>query len=504
MYDQGIGSWPRRRARKTPDRVAVVHDGAALTFRELDNRVTRLAGVLRDDLGVSRGDRVGYLGPNHPAFLETLFAVSALGAVFVPLNTRLTASEYGYMLADCGVTLLVAGQEHGHVGRTVTGDLGIDLLPLGDGYEAALAGAAGRPVGTRVGLDDPCIVMYTSGTTGSPKGATLSHGNVAWNCYNVLVDMDLAADEVTLVTAPMFHVAALNMTCLPTLLKGGRVILEPRFDPERVLDLIERDRVTYLFGVPTMYAAVASSPRWADADLSSLRILLCGGAPVPDDLTQAYLDRGLSFIQGYGMTEATAGVLCLDKEMSQRKAGSAGVPHFFTDVRVVGPDLTEVGPGERGEVVIAGPNVSAGYWGRPDATAESFTDGWLRSGDVALIDDEGYAFIVDRVKDMFISGGENVYPAEVENVLYDHPGVAECAVLGVPDEQWGEVGTALVVLQPGARPDSGELLAFAAARLGGYKVPKTVRFVDSLPRNASGKILKSKLRAAYPPGPRLP
>jgi fatty-acyl-CoA synthase len=266
-----------------------------------------------------------------------------------------------------------------------------------------------------------------------------------------------------------------------------------------VLDLIEHDRVTYLFGVPTMYAAIASSPRWADADLSSLRILLCGGAPVPGDLTRTYLDRGLSFIQGYGMTEATAGVLCLDQEMSQRKAGSAGVPHFFTDVRVVGPDLTEVGPGERGEVVIAGPNVSLGYWGRPDATSEAFVDGWLRSGDVAVIDDDGYAFIVDRVKDMFISGGENVYPAEVENILYDHPGVAECAVLGVPDEKWGEVGKALVVLKPGTPHDAEELLAFAAERLGKYKVPKTVEFVDSLPRNASGKILKSTLRTARHP-----
>ncbi|MFE7835855.1 long-chain fatty acid--CoA ligase [Streptomyces sp. NPDC057474] len=499
MYDQGIGSWPRRRARKTPERVAVVHGGSELTYGRLYERVTRLAHVLREDLGVSRGDRVGYLGPNHPAFLETLFAVSALGAVFVPLNTRLSAREFTYMLEDSGATVLVSGPEHEVTAKAVTDQLRMRLLLLGDGYEDALAAASDQPVDERVGPEEACIIMYTSGTTGAPKGATLSHGNVIWNCYNVLVDVDIAADEVTLVTAPMFHVAALNMTCLPTLLKGGRVVLEPAFLPERVIDRIEQRGVTFLFGVPTMYAAIASSPRWADADLSSVRILLCGGAPVPTTLTRTYLDRGFSFIQGYGMTEATAGVLCLDKEMSRSKAGSAGVPHFFTDVRVVGPGSTEVGPGDRGEVLITGPNVSAGYWGRPDATAESFADGWFRSGDVAVMDEDGYAFIVDRVKDMFISGGENVYPAEIENILYGHPEVAECAVVGIPDDKWGEVGKAIVVPRPGTDPDTDELLAFVAARLGKYKVPKTVEFVETLPRNATGKILKSELRAARGP-----
>ena len=439
MHDCGLGSWPLRRARRTPDRTAIEHAGGALTYRQLSERVTRLAHVFADELGVRRGDRVAYLGGNHPSCLEALFAASSLGAVFVPLNTRLTAEEHSFMLADCGVSLLVAHPEHEQSIRA-SGGAGVAVLTIGAELEAAVARASDETVADPVGLDEPCLLMYTSGTTGRPRAATLSHGNLVWNCYNVLVDLDLAADEVTLVTAPLFHVAALNMTCLPTLLKGGRVLLESRFDPERVLDLIEHERVTYVFGVPAMYAAIAASPRWSSADLTSLRILLCGGAPVPDALTRTYLDRGLSFIQGYGLTEAAAGVLCLDQAMSHHKAGSAGVPHFFTDVRVVGPGLEDVGPGERGEVLV-----------------------------------------------------------RVENAILTHPAVAECAVVGVPDRVWGEVGKALVVLDPGSACDPQEILEHVAARLGRYKVPKTVEIIRSLPRNAAGKVLKAEMRSAARP-----
>jgi fatty-acyl-CoA synthase len=319
----------------------------------------------------------------------------------------------------------------------------------------------------------------------------------------VLVDLDLATDEVTLVTAPMFHTAALNMTCLPTLLKGGRVVIEPGFEPERVLDLVERRRVTALFGVPAMYAALAESPRWRTADLSSLRTVLCGAAPVPESLIKSYLERGLSFVQGYGMTETAPGVLCLDPAASAGagKLRSAGVPHFFTDVRIVEPDGTDVAPGGRGEVLVRGPNVMPGYWRQPEATAAAFSDGgWFHSGDVAHLDEDGYAYIVDRIKDVIISGGENIYPAEVENALYGHPDVIECAVIGIPDPKWGEVGKAIVALREGAELNSAELRAFLAGRLAGYKVPKVVEFVVALPRNATGKILKSQLRRLYGAG----
>ncbi|MDT4987342.1 MAG: fatty-acyl-CoA synthase [Micromonosporaceae bacterium] len=489
MRDEGIGSWPRRRARKTPARVAVVHADRELTYRQLDERVTRLAYGLRAR-GVKRGDRVAYLGPNHPAFVESLFATATLGAVFVPINSRLTAAEIRYLLADSGAGLLIVAPENE---ATVAG-IAAHVLRVGEGH----AEGPVEPLDEPVALADPCLIMYTSGTTGRPKGATLSHGNLTWNALNVLVDVDLAGDEVTLVTAPLFHTAALNMTCLPTLLKGGQVVIEPDFDPERVIDLVERRRVTMLFGVPTMYAAIAASPRWATADLSSVRTLMCGGAPVPGPLIETYLRRGLSFVQGYGMTEAAPGTLLVDRWMARRKVGSAGVPHFFTDVRVARPDLTDVDAGEPGEILIQGPNVMRGYWGLPDATAATFADGgWLRSGDVAVVDGDGYVFVVDRVKDLIISGGENIYPAEVENALYAHPDVAECAVIGVPDEKWGEVGKAVVALKPGGRAPAEELLTFLGARLARYKLPRSVEFVAALPHTASGKVLKSELRRRY-------
>ncbi|MCF0086225.1 MULTISPECIES: acyl-CoA synthetase [Streptomyces] len=511
MLNQGIGSWPARRARKTPRRTAIVHEDTHLTYRDLHERVLRLAHALRA-LGVARGDRVAYLGPNHPSFLETLFATGVLGAVFVPLNTRLAAPELAYNLSDSGSTVLVhaaghagtaaaAGAEAPALHRITLGPAAEDAL----GYEELLAGAPADPLDEPVGPDEPCMIMYTSGTTGRPKGAVLSHANITWNSVNVLVDTDLAGDEVTLVVAPLFHTAGLNMTCLPTLLKGGRVVLHGAFDAGHVLEAVAAHRVTYMFGVPTMYDAMAAHPRWRDADLSSLRSVSCGGAPVPARTIETYLARGLAFSQGYGMTEASPGVLFLDREEATAKAGSAGVPHFFTDTRVTAPDGGPAAPGEKGEILVRGPNVMSGYWGRPADTAAAFTeDGWLRTGDVARTDEDGYAYIVDRVKDMFVSGGENVYPAEVEDALLGHPAVRECAVIGVPDAVWGEVGHAVVVLEPGADAgaDGAEILGRLHGRLAKYKIPRTVAFVDALPRTASGKIVKSAVRRAHAPGSR--
>jgi fatty-acyl-CoA synthase len=314
----------------------------------------------------------------------------------------------------------------------------------------------------------------------------------------VLVDVDLTSEETTLVSAPLFHTAALNMTCLPTLLKGGTAVLESSFDPDRALELIARHRISCLFGVPAMYDAIAAAPGWAEADLSSLRNLLCGGAPVPARTIRRYLDRGLAFVQGYGMTEAAPGVLLLDRADALTHAGTAGVPHFFTDVQLLDPTGTPAERGVPGEVVVAGPNVSPGYWGLPEETAAAFREGrWFRSGDLATVDADGYVRLVDRLKDMIISGGENIYPAEVEDALLEHPAVAECAVFGVPDEKWGEVGRAVVVLRPGAAASAGELLGHLDGRLARYKIPASLLFTDELPRSGAGKLLKGPLRAAY-------
>jgi fatty-acyl-CoA synthase len=489
MRNQGLGSWPVRRARKTPNDIALIHDGTPLTYAGLRDRVADLASALRE-LGIGLGDRVAYLGFNHPSFLQTLFATGMVGGVFVPLNARLSVPELAYQLTDSGASVLVHAPAHASVVedlpvRTVIGLHELERLPVAE------------PMDVPVELDDPCMIMYTSGTTGRPKGAMLTHGNITWNAVNVLVDHDLIADEVALVSAPLFHTAGLNMLTLPVLLKGGTCVLTAGFDPDVTLDLIERHRITFMFGVPAMFQSVARAARWAEADLSSLRLLTCGGAPVPPSLIATYQERGLTFLQGYGMTEAAPGTLFLDAAHAVTKAGSAGVPHFFSDVKVVGPGLTEVPPGRPGEIVVKGPHVMPGYWGLPEETARSFTDGWFHTGDAARLDTDGYAYIVDRIKDVIISGGENIYPAEVENALLADPDVLECAVIGVPHERWGETGRAIVVPREGSGLTAERLLGSLAGRIAKYKLPTSVVFATEIPRNATGKILKARLRDLY-------
>ena len=503
--NEGLGSWPARRARMTPQRVAIRYARTAVTYAELSARVDRLAGALRR-LGVQPGDRVAYLGPNHPAVLETLFATGLLGGVYVPLNTRLAPAELAYMLDDAEVSVLVWAPELSaaviELGDRPSVRHRIALDNSDDSADLAYEDLLTEPVfpesfDSPVGLDDVCMIMYTSGTTGRPKGAMLTHGGLTWNCVNVLINLDLRLDEVALISAPMFHTAALNHTALPVFLKGGTNVLVAKFDPEDSFDLIVEHGVTLMFGVPTMFRQIASSPRWADANLSSLRILHCGGSPVPEALIHAYQQRGLTFVQGYGMTEASPGALMLRPVDSIRKAGSAGTPHFFTNVRVVRPDLADTGSGEVGEIVIRGPNVMEGYWHRPEDTATAMEGGWLHTGDAAVADDDGYVFIVDRIKDMIISGGENIYPAEIEHLLLEHPKIADCAVVGVPDERWGEVGRAVVVPRDGVALDEPEVLAFLAGKLARYKLPKSVVLARSLDRNATGKLQRAAVKHTY-------
>jgi fatty-acyl-CoA synthase len=491
MRNAGLGSWPARRALISPDRVALVFGDRSITYAELHDRVARLADRLRV-VGIGPGDRVGYLGPNHPAFVETMFATYAVGGIFVPLNFRLTASEIDYQLADSGAKLLVHGPE---CAATVEATATAVIRVSHAAYEQMVSD--GEPVANdvAVSLDDPACILYTSGTTGRPKGAVLTHGNVIWNTYNVLVCVDVAGDTVTLTSAPLFHVAALNQCLLPTFVKGGCSVLMPSWDVGKCFDLIERHRVTWMFGVTTMFAGLAQSPRFASADLSSVRNMMVGGAAVPSALTRTYLERGLTFCQGYGMTETAPGATFLEAPESAAHVGSAGVPVMFADVRCVQPDLTPVAVGEPGEVQVRGPNVSPGYWRDPRATAQAFTpDGWLRTGDIAVLDADGHYFIVDRLKDMFVSGGENVYPAEVEAAIFEHPAVLEAAVIGVPDEKWGEVGRAFVVIAADATLTLPDLSDFLTARLARYKIPKYLDVVESLPRTGSNKVQKAPLR----------
>ncbi len=365
-----------------------------------------------------------------------------------------------------------------------------------DGLDGLMADGGqidGAEIDEPIGLDDLFMIQYTSGTSGRPKGVMLTHGNIVWNVYNLLVDIDLTSEEIALVTAPLFHTAALNQVLFPTILKGGTALIEARFDPARAIDLIETERVTLLFGVTSMYLALAASERFEAADLSSLRLALSGGAPIPESLLHTWLERGLMIVQGYGLTEASPGATMLRVADGVRKLGSAGTSCFFTDVRVALGDR-DVATGEPGEVLVSGPNVTPGYWRDDGATSAAFTGEWLHTGDIAVVDDEGYLRIVDRLKDMYISGGENVYPAEVEQALHTHPAVAECAVIGVPDERWGEVGRAFVVVRAAQPSTPTALLAHLESRLARYKLPKSVVFVHELPHNASGKLLKSRLR----------
>ena len=516
MENFGVGSWLQRRRPKSGNKIALISGERELSYEEFADRSVRLANSLRDR-GVAKGDRVAYLGENHPAFLETLFAAGLLGAIFVPLNTRLAPPEIQFQLNDCGARVLVHSlsldilASRGSHGTPVAGRIAVDDVSgaatgrsdtIGhqatgsvEDYEAVVAAGSSQFQDVSVTLDDGAMILYTSGTTGRPKGALLTHGNVTWNCMNVIVDFDFASTDVALMISPMFHVASLDMGVLPTLLKGGTVVLESKFDPKRTLQLIQKHRATTISGVPTTFQMLCEDPEWSGTDLSSLSKLTCGGSAVPMRVLEAYELRGLRFSNGYGMTETAPGATTLPADRSREKAGSSGLPHFFTDIRITGVDGNDVPPEAVGEIHIKGPNVIHQYWNRTDATAQAYTpDGWFRSGDLGYRDDDGFVFISDRLKDMIISGGENIYPAEVEQAISELPAVASVAVIGVPDEKWGEVPRAVVLLREDGQLSEHELRNHLNGKLARYKIPKSVVFVDEMPRTASGKIRKAELR----------
>ncbi|MCX6503055.1 MAG: long-chain fatty acid--CoA ligase [Microbacterium sp.] len=507
MHNQGIGTWMTRRSMRSFDDLAVSYGDTSMGYRDLAERIRRLADALAGR-GVVAGDRIAYLGNNHPSYLETLFATATLGAIFVPLNTRLAAPEIEFALEDSGATTLVLHAALRDLARAGSWSTGVtrriivdaDAYPAVEAYEEVLASGADTQRDVPVQPDDPALILYTSGTTGHPKGAVLSHANITWNCFNAIVDYGIHAEERVLLISPLFHVAALSMGALPVLLQGGQVILHDRFEPGAVLHTVESERVTMLAGVPTTFQMLQEHPDWDTTDISSLEHLTCGGSTMPERMLEAYEARGLSFSCGYGMTETAPGATAMPPRMSRAKMGSSGIKHFFTDVKVVDENGQEVPAGTVGEIWVSGPNVIREYWNRPDATASAFVDGWFRSGDLGSLDEDGYIRISDRLKDMIISGGENIYCAEVESVIMEIPQISSVGLIGIPDDRWGEVPLAVVALKPGQQLHAEDIVAHLTGRLAKYKIPKTVVFTDELPRTASGKIRKADLRAHYAAG----
>lgn len=494
---QGASAWLAARARLTPGREAIVDGTTRLSYDQLWSRVTRAAGLLRE-IGVGRDDRVAVLALNRVEFIELFYATAEIGAMFVPLNWRLAAPELDYQLQDAGPVALFVGPEHeGLAGQLRQGLPLRARIGLGDEYTHRRDVAAPRvsSEAERAAFGDPHLVLYTSGTTGHPKGAVLTHANVFWNAVNVTIGFGLSDRDTTVTVLPMFHSGGVGLFTVPTLTIGGRVVVLPKFDAAALLAAVEREGAHLVFGVPAIWLELARDPSFTAARYPTLRALPSGGAPLPVALIDTLAERGFAVVQGYGLTETAPGGTLISREDWRRKAGTVGKPFPFVELRVAGDDQRPRGPGEIGEVHFRGPNVFAGYWRQPDATAEAFTaDGWFRSGDLGHLDEEGFLTLVDRKKDMIITGGENVYSAEVEDVLFAHAAVAEAAIIGLPDERWGEAVCAVVVLKAGQHATSEELVAHCRARLAKYKAPKHVVFVDALPRNAAGKVLKTRLR----------
>ena len=511
-----IGDYLARRELYSPDRLAIIDSGKdqewRLTFRQVNARANRLANWLRDAAGVGKDDRVAILAHDGVEHLDTFFACGKLGAIHTALNWRLHPQELAGIVALTTPKLLIFSAELAEkvaalqtllagrpeaIGRYIH----IDGQSVGGSthFETELQGAPATPVMTDdLEAEDVAALIFTGGTTGLPKAAQVSHRMIAWNTLNTVIH-DVTHDDVYLNVFPMFHTGGLFVYTLPQIIFGGTTILLRQFDPQRVLELIERERVTIFGAVPTMYQLIAQAPNWAAADLSSLRFCTSGGAPLPVPLVEQYTrEKGIRFKQGFGMTEFGPGIFALAPEDAIRKAGSIGRPNFYVDARIIDDDNNFLGPDQEGELVLKGPSYCSGYFGDPAASAAVVdARGYFHTGDIARYDAEGYFTIVDRKKDMYISGGENVYPAEIEKALYEHPAILMCAVIGLPDAKWGEVGRACVVLKPEMTATEAELLDFMAARLARYKVPRSVVIRSSLPISAAGKILKRELREEY-------
>ncbi|RJX34946.1 MAG: o-succinylbenzoate--CoA ligase [Desulfarculus sp.] len=503
---QGIGYWLTRREMTHPDKEAVVDGRRRLSYRQLNHRVNRLARVLQAK-GLDQGARLAMLLYNGLECVEVIMACAKLGLILVPLNWRLTAPELTFQLQDSGTTSLVFDPELAELAQGLLESVPFaNLLVLGregrlgaEPYEALLARESDREPELAQPVEDeaPFIIMYTAGTTGKPKGAVLSQANCLWNALSLQVDLEFTSADRNLVALPMFHIGGIGLFTLPMLYVGGTVVIQRVFDPAETIRLLKEEGITLSLVVPAIHLFLIQSPAFDASAFAKLRVWMSGGAPLPVSLVEQYHAQGIVLQQGFGMSEAAPSVSTLAPEWAWAKRGSVGRPMFHTQVRVADPEGRELPTGQVGELLLQGPNLMQGYWNRPQANAEAFAGGWFHTGDLARLDEEGFLYIVDRKKDMFISGGENVYPAEVENAIFEMPPVAEAAVVGVPDEKWGEVGCAVVALKPGQALEAAAVRAHLQGRLAKYKIPKKVVFVPALPRNAAGKVLKNALREQY-------
>jgi long-chain acyl-CoA synthetase len=483
-----------RTAAEHPDEIAVKLDDAAFNYGLLDNASQRVAAMLKSK-GVEPGDRVGIMLPNVPYFPAIYYGVLRAGAVVVPMNVLLKGREVAYYLSDSQVKVLFAWHgfmEAAEAGAREAG--GVEIVPVKPGEIEGLifAHEPDEEVAERDG-DDTAVILYTSGTTGKPKGAELTHDNLRNNVSIAVGLFDLGVGDVIFGGLPLFHSFGQTCTMNAAICCGATVTLLPRFEPGKALEILERDGCTVFEGVPTMYGALLNHPDCGDYDVSKLRCCASGGASLPVEVLRGFEKQfGCKVLEGYGLSE-TSPVASFNHPDRDRKPGSIGTPIKGVEMKVVDDDGNEVPPGEIGEIVIKGHNVMKGYWGQPEATAESIKDGWFATGDMAKVDEDGYFFIVDRKKELIIRGGYNVYPREVEEVLYEHPAVREAAVVGVPHDELGEEVGAAVALKDGAQLDAEELQSFVKEQVAAYKYPRRIWFVDDLPKGPTGKILKREI-----------
>jgi fatty-acyl-CoA synthase len=507
-----IGDYLGRREIYSPDKLAIIDAGkdpeVRLTFRQWNRRVNKLANWLRDEIGVGKGDRVAILARDGIEHLDCFFACGKLGAIHTAFNWRLHWRELLHLIEETTPKVLIYSDvfkgsviEIQKATNNADAQIRKYLHIEGEGivggiqYDKVFQSMLDTPV-TCENLveEDTACLLFTGGTTGLPKGAQISHKQICWNILNTVIH-DVTHDDIYLCVFPLFHTGGLFVYLSSQIAFGNTSILTRQFEPEQVLDLIEREKVTIFAAVPTMYQLLTQAKNWEKADLSSLRFCTSGGAPLPVPLVEKYtIEKNIRFKQGFGMTEFGPGLFALPSEDAISKAGSIGRPNFFVDVRVVDKNNQPLGPNTPGELVLKGPSASSGYWRNPEATAEVYdNEGWFHTGDIVEYDEDWYFYVKDRKKDMFISGGENIYPVEIENALYKHPAIHMCAVIGMPDEKWGEIGKACVVLKPGKMCTESELIKHLEKNLAKYKVPKSVTIMDELPLSSMGKILKRVL-----------